>query len=391
MIAPARESAGSSPQRRRILVVDDEAPIARALDRILTRAGFGEIVVETDPNRALRSADARDYDAILLDLHMPGVDGFDLMGRFVEQIGEEAYAPIIVITGDRRFNVRERALESGAKDFLQKPFEPAEVVARLRNIIETARMHRRLTSFNELLTQRVDQQTAGLVAAKLEVVERLAKAGEYRDDMTGKHARRVGTLAGLLARDMGIDEETATTIEQAAPLHDIGKIGVPDQILLKGGGLTDEEFHIMRQHTIIGGAILSGSSFRLLKTAERIALTHHEHWNGQGYPNGLKGDAIPIEGRLTSVADAYDSLTNDRPYREACSPDAAMEEIVRWRQRQFAPTAVDALARLYQRGVLSEIEARTDELWGEREGPTSLLLRGGALTRTAVLGADSSR
>ncbi|MBT8488261.1 MAG: response regulator, partial [Gemmatimonadetes bacterium] len=203
MIAPARESAGSSPQRRRILVVDDEAPIARALDRILTRAGFGEIVVETDPNRALRSADARDYDAILLDLHMPGVDGFDLMGRFVEQIGEEAYAPIIVITGDRRFNVRERALESGAKDFLQKPFEPAEVVARLRNIIETARMHRRLTSFNELLTQRVDQQTAGLVAAKLEVVERLAKAGEYRDDMTGKHARRVGTLAGLLARDMG--------------------------------------------------------------------------------------------------------------------------------------------------------------------------------------------
>lgn len=385
MIAPSSTNGPGSPALwRRILIIDDEAPVARALDRILSRAGFGQVVVETDPRKALDEADATDYDAILLDLHMPEVDGFDLMHRFMEQIGDEAYAPIIVITGDRSFDVRERALESGAKDFLQKPFEPTEVVARLRNIIETARMHRRLTSFNELLTQRVTEQTADLVAAKLEVMERLAKAGEYRDDMTGKHARRVGTLAGLLARDMGIPEEQATTIEQAAPLHDIGKIGVPDQILLKGGGLTDEEFHLMRQHTIIGGAILSGSGFTLLQTAESIALTHHEHWNGNGYPNGLKGDAIPLEGQLTSVADAYDSLTNDRPYRKACSPDAAMDEIIRWRSRQFAPDAVDALARLYQRGVLAEIEARTDRLWGKREGPASLILQRDAWSQIAM-------
>ncbi|MDX1493647.1 MAG: HD domain-containing protein [Longimicrobiales bacterium] len=259
--------------------------------------------------------------------------------------------------------MRERALESGAKDFIQKPFEPTEVVARLRNIVATARMHRRLTSFNDVLTARVKEQTADLLAAKLEVMERLAKAGEYRDDMTGRHARRVGILAGLIAREMGLNEERAVTIERAAPLHDIGKIGVPDGILLKEGALTEDELDIIRRHTLIGGAILSGSSFTLLQTAERIALTHHEFWDGSGYPNRLAGEDIPVEGRITSVADAFDSLTNDRPYRKACSQELAIEEILRWRSRQFDPAAVDALVRLYRRGTLEEVEERTDDLW----------------------------
>lgn len=344
----------------RILVVDDEIAIGRALERIFLRADIDEVVVETDSQMALRRQDARDFDAILLDLHMPVVTGFELMDVFTGQMGEETYAPILVLTGDHRVDVRERALESGAKDFVQKPFEPTEVVARVRNIMDTARMHRRLRSFNEILAARVREQTADLLAAKLEVLERLARAGEYRDDMTGKHAQRVGTLSGLIAREMGLPAETVTDIERAAPLHDIGKIGISDTILLKEDSLTDTELETIRRHTIIGGAILSGSEFSLLQTAERIALTHHEHWNGEGYPDGLSGGDIPVEGQITAVADAFDSLTNDRPYRRASSHEKAMAEIIRWRGRQFAPDAVDALGHLYEMGILDEIEERTN-------------------------------
>lgn len=351
---------GLDGRHTRILVVDDEIAIGRALERIFLRDGIDEVVVETDSQMALRRQDARDFDAVLLDLHMPGVSGFELMSVFTEQMGEDAYAPILVLTGDHRVDIRERALASGAKDFVQKPFEPTEVVARVRNMIDTARMHRRLHSFNELLGARVREQTADLLAAKLEVLERLARAGEYRDDMTGKHAQRVGTLSGLLAGRIGLDAEAATNIEHAAPLHDIGKIGIPDSILLKEDSLTETELETIRRHTLIGGAILSGSAFPLLQTAERIALTHHEHWNGAGYPNGLCEMDIPVEGQITAVADAFDSLTNDRPYRRACSHEKAMAEIMRWRGRQFAPDVVDALACLYELGVLDEIEERTN-------------------------------
>lgn len=345
----------------RVLVVDDDIAIGRALEKTLARAGITDVVVESDPRMALRRQDARAFDAILLDLHMPEVDGFDLMHTFVDQIGAEDYAPILILTGDDRIDIRERALESGAKDFVQKPFEPTEVIARLRNLIDTARMHRRLRSFNDELATRVEEKTADILAAKLEVLDRLARAGEYRDDMTGKHAQRVGTLCGLLAREMGHDEEAATNIERAAPLHDIGKIGVPDAILLKEGSLTEPELENIRRHTLIGAGILSGSGFALLQTAETIALTHHEHWDGNGYPNGLSGETIPVEGRITAVADAFDSLTNDRPYRKAASHQAAIDEIVRCRETHFAPDVVDAISRLYARGILSEIEERTEQ------------------------------
>lgn len=370
MTPPEKPFVASMESRGpRVLVVDDDIAIGRALERTLARAEITDVVVESDPRMALRRQDARAFDAILLDLHMPEVDGFDLMRTFVDQIGEEDYAPILVLTGDDRIDIRERALESGAKDFVQKPFEPTEVIARLRNLIDTARMHRRLRSFNDELAMRVEEKTADVVAAKLEVLDRLARAGEYRDDMTGKHAQRVGTLCGLLAREMGLDEEAATNIERAAPLHDIGKIGVPDSILLKEGSLTEAELENIRRHTLIGAGILSGSGFALLQTAECIALTHHEHWNGDGYPHGLSGEDIPVEGRITAVADAFDSLTNDRPYRKAASHDEAIEEIVRCRGAHFAPDVADAICRLYRRGILSEIEERTERRQAEQARP----------------------
>lgn len=351
----------------RVLIVDDDVSVGRALTRILERAGVGDVTVETDPTAALERCDARDFDAIMLDLHMPEIDGFDLMRTFVGEIGRERYAPILVLTGDSRIDVRERALASGAKDFLQKPFEPTEVVARIRNLIATRRMHQRLHSFNEMLTERVEERTADVVAAKLEVLDRLARAGEYRDDMTGMHAARVGALSGLLARELTLDQEVATNIERAAPLHDIGKIGIPDSILLKEGALTHEEIAVIQQHTVIGAGILSGSRFDLLQTAEQIAMTHHEHWNGAGYPNGLIDEDIPEEGRIVAVADAFDSLTNDRPYRRACSHQRAIEEVVRCRARQFAPDVVDVLCRLHRRGVLTKTFREVNQRAPDRE------------------------
>ena len=343
----------------RVLIVDDDALVLRTLTRILERAGFSDVTTETDSTRVVPGRLDEAFDAVLLDLHMPQVDGFEIMRALVEHVGPEGYAPILVLTGDQRADVRERALASGAKDFVQKPFDPTEVVARLRNVVHTGRMHRRLRSFNEALAIRVEERTADVVAAKLELLDRLARAGEYRDDQTGLHAARVGVLSGMLAGEIGLDEERARMIAEAAPLHDIGKIGIPDAILLKKGPLTDEEFQTIRNHAVIGSGILSGSRFDLLQTAERIARTHHEHWSGNGYPHGLAGEAIPVEGRIVSVADAFDSLTSDRPYRAACSHDAALEEILRWRGRQFAPDVVDALCRLHRRGALETIPAAT--------------------------------
>jgi putative two-component system response regulator len=340
-----------------VLVVDDDKKMGKVLSRILGRAGFTDVSVETDPHAAVERCKHRDFDAILLDLHMPGVDGFGVMSMLAEQRGSEDYSPILVLTGDQRVDVKERALASGARDFVEKPFEPTEVVARLRNLVETRRLHRRLRSFNTALAVSVAERTAEVVAAKLEVLERLARAGEYRDDMTGMHAKRVGRLSGLLARELRIDHERAVMIEQAAPLHDIGKIGVSDAILLKQGALTEEEVIAIRRHTSMGAAILSGSDLDLMQTAERIALTHHEHWNGLGYPQGLKECEIPLEGRIVAVADAFDSMTNDRPYRRAYSAERAVVEILRWRGTQFAPDMVDALCRLHMSGVLARPRA----------------------------------
>jgi len=342
-----------------VLVVDDDDSVGRALARILRRAGFADVVVETDPRAAIERCAQRDFDAILLDLHMPGVDGFEVMDALAAKRSAEDYSPILVLTGDQRIDVKERALVSGARDFVEKPFEPTEVVARLRNLVETRRLNRRLQSFNAALAARVSERTEEVVAAKLEVLERLARAGEYRDDTTGVHAKRVGTLSGLLARELGLDHERAFMIEQAAPLHDIGKIGIPDAILLKQGGLNEEEVVTMRRHTVIGAAILSGSRHDMMQTAERIALTHHEHWNGRGYPQALRRDEIPLEGRIVAVADAFDSLTNDRPYRRACSVERAVAEILKWRTRQFAPDVVDALLRAHAKGVVDVVRGAT--------------------------------
>jgi putative two-component system response regulator len=268
------------------------------------------------------------------------------------------------LTSDGSSEAKRRALSNGARDFLIKPLSPIEVRLRIRNQIETRFLHLALQNQNQWLEDRVRERTAELTRrteeleeARIEILERLARAAEFRDDETGLHTQRVGRTAAALAKGLGIDPAEVEVIRRAAPLHDIGKIGIPDAVLLKGGRLTAEEHAVMKTHTIIGSDILAGSNVPLLVTGREIALNHHEHWDGRGYPGGLCGDAIPLAARAVAVADVFDALTHPRPYKAAWTIEAAMEEILAQAGRQFDPEVARAFAALHKEGRMAEAAA----------------------------------
>ena len=330
----------------RILIVDDEPANVDLLSRLLERAGFGRIESTTDPCEAADLYVRYRPDLILLDLHMPGMDGLSVIDQ-LNEIAEASYLPILMMTGDLTPEARQDALSRGAKDFVTKPFHADEVLLRIRTLLETRFLYFQVQSQNQILEAKVRERTRDLEAAQIEIIERLARAAEYRDDKTGQHTERVGQMAALLARQMGLSDPQVSLIRRAAPLHDVGKIGIEDAILLKPGKLTAEEFDKMKRHTEIGQRILSGSRFGLLRVAEVIARTHHERWDGDGYV-GLKGDEIPLEGRIVAVADVFDALTQKRPYKAAWSIGDAIAEIDHQRSRQFDPEAVDAFLRVIE-------------------------------------------
>jgi len=266
--------------------------------------------------------------------------------------------PVLVLTADITTATRQRALAAGARDFLSKPLDPIEVRLRIGNLLETRRLQLGLLTQNEQLEASVRARTQDLERARLELLERLALAAEYRDDNTQEHAQRVGRTAALIADALGLPSPDAEVIERAAPLHDIGKIGIPDAILLKRAPLTDEEYALMRAHTTIGAQILSGSEFALLNTAELIARTHHERWDGGGYPNGLAGDAIPLAGRIVALADVFDALANERPYKDAWPLEEAVAEVVSLGETHFDPDVVAAFAKLDHAALLGPMAER---------------------------------
>lgn len=338
--------------RARILVVDDQAPNVRLLERLLTSAGYHRLYTTTTPEQVPALVSQVNPDLILLDLHMPGLDGFGVMEHLQGRLNEERYLPILVVTADLSVEVRQRALGAGAKDFLNKPFDAVEALLRIRNLLTTRFLYLQLDRHNRGLEATVQERTRKLEIARLEILERLALAAEFRDDNTGEHTRRVGQLAGAIAREMGLAGETSLTIERAAPLHDVGKIGIRDAILLKPGPLTPAEYEEMKRHTVIGADILSGSQGLLLRTAEDIALSHHERWDGAGYPNGITGVEIPLAGRIAHVADVFDAMTHPRG---APAPERRDETIAHIRNqagRAFDPDVVAAFAQIARRDRL---------------------------------------
>jgi len=331
----------------RILVVDDQESNVQLLDRLLRMKGYAHIETLTDSRQAVGRFIATCPDLVCLDLRMPHQSGLEVLEELQPLIPADDYVPILILTADTAPETKQIALSMGAKDFLNKPFDAVEALLRIHNLLETRMLYRELRGQKDRLDQKVRERTRELEDAQHEILTRLALAAEYRDDQTGEHTRRVGHMAALLARELGLTDAEVELIRQAAPLHDIGKIGIPDAVLMKPGRLTPAEFDVMKTHTEIGARLLSGSNFPLLRLAQEIARTHHEWWNGSGYL-GLLGEQIPLASRIVTVADTFDAITHDRPYRAATTIRKAIEELRREAGRQFDPTVVNAIARVLE-------------------------------------------
>jgi len=331
--------ADNSAKNPRILIVDDEEANVRLLERILGRATQAELRSTTDSRTVTSLFTEFKPDLVLLDLRMPHLDGFGVLDGLRPLIPADSYVPILVLTADITPEAKLKALSSGAKDFLTKPFDPTEVQLRINNLLETRALH-------VDLEERVRSRTRELEGAHLETVERLALAVEYREDGTGGHTRRVGQASALLARTLGLPQTDVMLIRQAAPLHDVGKIAIPDRVLMKPDRLSADEWAVMKTHTTLGAKLVSGARYSLLLTAEAIALSHHERWDGLGYPRGLSGESITLPARIVAVADAYDAMTHRRPYREAYPEDYALAELQRCAGTHFDPRCVECFIRL---------------------------------------------
>ena len=341
-----------TPERpARILIVDDQDANLAVLSHVLQRASYRDIVSTTDPRHGLDLFDSVCPDLVLLDLHMPHLDGFTVLERIRHRPGLEGQVPVIVLTADDSREARDRALALGASDFLTKPYDPMEVGLKATNHLRTRALQVSLHAQNELLEVKVKERTADLEDAHIELFEKLARAADYRDDQTGQHAHRVGDAAAVVAVGLGWQQPEIELLRRAAQLHDIGKIGVSDAILLKEARLSERELGHIRRHTTIGASILDGSRSRVLRMAATIALTHHERWDGAGY-HGLRESEIPIVGRITAVADVFDALTHERPYRAAWSFDAACGYVREQAGAQFDPTVAHAFLSAVKGGAI---------------------------------------
>jgi putative two-component system response regulator len=332
----------------RIVAADDSQANLRLLSRILGREGYVNLLTAENGRAAIELIEAQEPDLVLLDMQMPEMDGADVLTAMSSSLGPDSFVPVVVLTADVDPATRTRMLQLGAMDFLTKPFDPAEVVLRSRNLLRTRYLHRRMEGI-------IERRTRSLRDAHQEILERLAQAGELRDDDTGTHARRVGVISARIGEALGLPRNVVDLLRRAAPLHDVGKIGVSDAVLLKPGRLSDDELAHMRRHTEVGANLLADGRADLMCVAERIALSHHEKWDGTGYPEGLRGDEIPLVARIVAVADVFDALSHDRPYRAAWAPDAVIQEIRTGRGRHFDPTVVDAFLGLVDRVGMADL------------------------------------
>jgi putative two-component system response regulator len=341
----------------RILVVDDEPNNVILLTGILKQAGYTRVESTTDPTEIVGMFTREAADLVLLDMHMPEIDGLELMRRLGPLTADGRRVPLLVLTADRSEDTKRRALACGARDFLGKPYNQTELLLRVKNLLQVRALQNQLHERNMALEDAVANRTSELEQARLEILARLALAAEYRDDATQQHAWRIGCSSALIASRLRLPDETVELIERAAPLHDVGKIGVPDAVLLKAGALTASERRRIQEHTTIGAEILSGSETPVLRLAEEIALTHHERWNGDGYPRNLQREEIPLAGQIVAVADVFDALTHDRPYKPAWPVNQAVDEICQQAGEHFDPRVVGAFSTLKHASL---VNARLD-------------------------------
>jgi len=346
-----------------IAVVDDEPGNCLIVTKYLRDAGFQHFDTTSDATKAMEMILRRRPDLIVLDVLMPEVSGLEIL-KALRQDPTTAHVPVLIFTTATDAEIRRTALELGATDFLPKPIDPNEMIPRVRNVLITKSYHDHLANQAERLEREVRKRTADLTASRQEVVHCLARAAEYRDDVTGLHVVRVGRFAGTIARQLGFDDSHVEILELAAQLHDVGKIAIPDAILKHPGKLDPEQFALMqkhcgvgkqvmrplgqedwnklRSHAGLGADLLHVRSSPLLMLAAKIAQTHHERWDGTGYPLGLAGEDIPIEGRITAVADVFDALSSARPYKPAFPREKCFGILEEGRGTHFDPNVLDA-------------------------------------------------
>lgn len=327
---------GQNMTDAKILIVDDLPANVTLLRRILELDGYTNIKTLTDSREVIAAYLTFQPDLLLLDLRMPYMDGLEVLEKLNEIKGDD-YIPVIIITAQDDKETRLKGYALGAKDFISKPIDNTEALTRIRNMLEIRLMHGDLKNYNKLLEERVVDRTQAVSSLQLELISRLLLAVEFRDDTTGQHILRIGYYAKELCQLIGSSEEEADKVFHASMMHDIGKVAIPDYILLKPGKLTEEEFEIMKTHTTKGAEILAGSASDIINMAEKIALTHHERWDGGGYPGGLAGEAIPLVGRITTLIDVFDALLSKRPYKEAWELSRVLRYLEDMSGKQFDP------------------------------------------------------
>lgn len=335
-------------QQARVVIVDDVAANTRLLESSLKAFGLRNIVSFSDSAAALDWLRANSWSLLLLDIDMPAPDGFEILRQLSDR--DRGVSPVVIITALSDTVSRRCGLELGANDYLSKPVDLPEVILRVRSNLELSFANLALQQAKSGLEARVEQRTAQLNESYLAVMQTLTRAAAYRDNETGSHIQRIGESAALIARELGMDESWVELLRQAAPLHDVGKIGIPDHILLKPGALTEDERRIMNQHPQIGWDILNQEHpSPLTRMAADIALGHHEKWDGQGYPHGLSGEQIPLAARIVALCDVYDALRMPRPYKAAWSCERAQCYIREQAGKHFDPLLVRTLEGLYPR------------------------------------------
>lgn len=326
--------------KSRILIIDDNPANVQLLEKTLSAEGYTSILSIIDPRKAEKMYTAYNPHLVLLDINMPYFDGYQVMSQF-KKVEKDSYIPVLVLTALQDKKTRLRALSEGAQDFLTKPFDKLETITRIDNMLRVRLLHNEVKSQNVILEKKVQERTLELHDTRLEIIHRLGRAAEYRDNETGEHIIRLSHMCSFLSKLIGFSDEKQELLLNATPMHDIGKIGIPDSILLKPGKLDNNEWKIMQTHATIGADLLAGHDSELMLLSRDIALTHHEKWNGTGYPQKRQGTEIPVEGRMTGLIDVFDALTSRRPYKDPYPIEKACAIIREERGEHFDPDLTD--------------------------------------------------
>ena len=378
---PKTSTGVYTDRKPKLVCVDDEPLILEILERLVELRGLDwDVEVFSDSLKAWDFLRVNEADIVVTDVSMPGLSGPELVRRLRSNESTRD-TPVVVLTGLHEASLKRQVLDLGATDLLSKPIQPDELLARLRSALRLKQMQDALKRQNERLEQTVAERTRQLQASRIEIIWRLAKAAEFRDEQTGSHVLRVAHYCRIIAEALGQPRGFVETVFLSAPLHDLGKIGIPDAILHKPGRLTDAEREIVKTHCEIGERILSGPRHSkqllhfgvglypgdafcgdedpVLRMAREIAASHHERWDGAGYPRGLAEEIIPLSGRITAVADVYDALTSTRPYKSAIASDEAFDLIRSEEGKHFDPVVCEAF--LHSQAKIQEIQNRLSD------------------------------